>query len=252
MSLHGLTAHLATAALIGVTALSGWGTGAGAPGPAPGYQTVGSHDRDAGDRSSSAACGRVARCHIVAHADVDGDGRPDQIAWRQVSERSVQIRVHTSSGKLLTARVGVRLWWGGGAWAGAAHIDNRAGVELLVGSMQGAHTPMYTMLTFRNGRLAVERSPSRLSPLWQVDAADGDYMGWWRHALPDRHIAMTQKIAVRTGRGSRFRGHSVTYTWSGGSWHRWTAHTVTYASGRAASVIAGFHVAGLKSFPGLG
>jgi hypothetical protein len=251
MSLRSLTTTLATAALIGVTALSGGGSDARS-GLSHSHPTVGSQHRGNGHRTSSAACTRVSDCHVVAHVDVDGDGRPDQIGWRQISDRSVQIRVHTSTGKLLTARVDVRLWWGGGAWAGATRIDNRPGVELLIGSRQGAHTPMYTMLTFRNGGLAVERSPSALSALWQVDAADGDYMGWWRHALPDGQIAMTQKIAVRSGRGSQFRGHNVTYKWSGGRWHRSAADTVTYASGRAASVIAGFHVRGLKSFPGLG
>ncbi len=163
----------------------------------------------------------------------------------------MQIRVRTAPHQLLTSKVDVTLWWGGGAWGGAAHVDDSSGVELLVGSMQGAHTPMYTMLTYRSGRLVVEKSPSTLSTLWQVDAADGDYMGWWRHTSPSGHVTMTQKIAVRIGDGSRFRGHDVTYTWASGAWSRTTSSSQTYASGKQAAVIAGFHVSGLAEFPGL-
>jgi hypothetical protein len=125
------------------------------------------------------------------------------------------------------------------------------GVELLVGSMQGAHTPMYTMLTVRSGRLVVEKSPSPLSPLWQVDAASGDYMGWWRRVLPDGSVTMTQKIAVRIGTGNRFHGTNVTYTWSDGAWSRTANSRHFYATGKQASAISGFHVGSLDRFPGI-
>jgi hypothetical protein len=205
----------------------------------------------AGSGATSGVCAGVTHCRLVATTDVGGDGRADQVGWRQLSERSVQIRVYTATGRLMCKTVDVRFWWGGGAWAGAARVDGVVGSELLVGSMQGAHTPMYTMLTYRDGALAVEKSPSPLSPLWQVDAADGDYMGWWRHTLANGHVAMTQKIASRVGSGPRFRGHNVTYAWTKGSWVRTTSSAHSYATGRAASVIAGFHVTGLKAFPGV-
>lgn len=196
-------------------------------------------------------CARIADCHVVQLADVDGDGKKDQIGWRQLGKDAVQIRVETASGHLLTAHVDVRLWWGGGAWAGAAHVDQEPGDELLVGSQQGAHTPMYTMLTYRSERLVVERDPSSLGPLWLVDAGAGDDIGWWRHVLADGRIAMTQKVAVRVGESERFSGHDVTYAWTDHRWVRTTSRAVSYPSARAAAAIAGFHVRGLARFPGI-
>lgn len=234
MSMHDLVTTIAAGLLAGVTALTGT-----------------TSDADQHD-ASSGACTAVARCHIVAVVDVDGDAHADQVGWRQLSKQSVQIRVARATGPVLTRALDVRLWWGGGAWGGAARVDNRAGVELLVGSMQGAHTPMYTMLTYRPGGLVVEHSPSPLSRRWQVDAAYGDYLGWWRHTGTDGRTLMTQKIAVRTGVGDSFSGHNVTYVWSANRWVRASTRATTYPTAKAASVIAGFHVPGLKRFPGIG
>jgi hypothetical protein len=202
-------------------------------------------------QSRTPACVGVTSCHRVATADVDGDGRPDRIAWRQLSDDAVQIRVSTAAGALLTHRVGVHFWWGGGAWGGAAYVDDRPGVELLIGSMQGAHTPMYTMLTYRTGALVVEQSPSSLSRLWQVDAAYGDYLGWWRHRV-DGRIAMTQHIAYRDAGGTSFSGRDVTYVRTAHGWARATTKHTRYPTERAASAIGGFRVTGLAAFPGLG
>lgn len=239
MDSHHIVSSFATAAVVGVIALSGGGPGATSP-------TGGSA------AAASSVCAGVSNCHVVATTDVDGDGRSDHVGWRQMSERSVQIRVRTADGRLVSTRVDVRLWWGGGAWGGATRVDHRAGSELLVGSTQGAHTPMYTMLTYRAGRLAVEKSPSPLSPLWQVDAAYGDYLGWWRHILPDGRVGVTQRIAVRRGDTARFLGRDVTYAWSANRWVRTSVTPTAYPAVRLASEIGGFQVAGLAAFPGLG
>jgi hypothetical protein len=244
MNTHSLVRILSSASLVGGLTLTGLAT-------TTSLASTAGATGIAGDGATAAVCVGVTNCHAVDSADVDGDGRSDQVGWRQLNDSYVQIRVHTATGKLLVARVDVRLWFGGGAWAGAARVDDHAGAELLVGSMQGAHTPMYTMLTYRGGRLVDEESPSPLSPLWQIDSADGDYMGWWRHTTAGGAIAMTQKIAVRIGTGDRFRGHDVTYVWSKDAWVRTSSSRTTYATGEQASVIAGFHVPGLKAFPGI-
>ncbi len=196
-------------------------------------------------------CADVTDCHVVTSVDVNGDQRLDQVGWRQLSQDYVQIRVRLASGTLLVHRVDVHLWWGGGAWGGAARVDGVPGAELVVGSMQGAHTPMYTMLTYRAGSLIVEQSPSPLSTRWQIDAAWVDYMGWQRHVV-DEHAAMTQRIVVRVDGGESFRGHRVTYVWNAGHWVRTTKVAISFPTARAASAIAGFHVTGLKAFPGIG
>lgn len=237
MTVYGLIRLLSTAALVLTTAVGSASVPAALAGSA--------------SDSRSAVCAAVADCRVVASADVDGDGRRDRIGWHQVSDDVVQIRVRNADGALLTKRVGVHFWWGGGAWGGAARVDDRAGAELLVGSMQGAHTPMYTMLTYRAGALVVEASPSPLSSRWQVDAAYGDYLGWWRHRV-DGGVAMTQQIAYRDADGTGFTGRDVTYRRSATGWVRGSVTRVTYPTERAAAVIGGFHISGLEAFPGLG
>lgn len=239
MTMHELITSISAAVLVGVAALTGQ----------PSLADPALPSTPAVPRST--ACAGVLRCHVVAVVDVDGDDRADQVGWRQLDERSVQIRVARASGAMLTHTVDVHLWWGGGAWAGAARIDDRAGSELLVGSMQGAHTPMYTMLTYRAAGLVVERIPSALGRRWQVDAAYGDYLGWWRHIVGGR-VAMTERLAFRNVGGRSFSGHDVTYVWSTNRWVRTTTSAKTYPTAKAASVIAGFHVPGLQRFPGVG
>lgn len=62
---------------------------------------------------------------------------------------------------------------------------------------------------------------------------------------------MTQKIAVRVDGTATFKGHNVTYVWTKTHWARSAETATSYPSVRAASVIGGFHVAGLQAFPGL-
>lgn len=250
MSSHHLLSSFATAAVVGLTAWAGASTGP--PTTAPPTQSPAGQQTGTKGSAPQQACGGVSRCHVVATMDVSGDARADQIAWRQVSDRVVQIRVRTATGSLMTASVDVSLWLGGGAFGGAARVDDHAGAEILVGSNQGAHTPMYTMLTVRAGRLVVEKSPSPLDSLWQVDAAYGDYMGWWRHTTGGGQVTMTQKIAIRTPDTDRFTGHNVTYTWTTDHWARTRTTATSYPTVRLASIVGGFHVAGLEAFPGIG
>lgn len=226
-------------AIVGLLALSSAAVASGGP-------------ASAAASAPAAVCTGVSNCHLVARVDVSGDGRPDEIGWRQLSSASVQIRVLTSSDTLMTRVVDVHLWYGGGAWGGAARVDHAPGAEILVGSEQGAHTPMYTMLTLRDGALVVEPSPSPLGARWQVDAAYGDYMGWSRHTLADGRIAMTQQIAFRAKDGTSFNGHDETYVWGSSGWTRLSRSTTHYANQRAVAAIGGFHVPGLARFPGLG
>jgi hypothetical protein len=236
MTAQGLRRTLTTAGIVIMTALTGCGTTSALAG------------RDTPARSS--VCADVSNCRVVSSVDVDGDGRPDQVAWRQLSQDAVQIRVRTATGKLLVHRVDVHLWWGGGAWGGAARVDGPAGAELFIGSIQGAHTPMYTMLTYRAGALVVEASPGPLSQHWQIDAAWADYMGWWRHVV-NGHAAMTQRIVLRVDGGHSFAGHSVTYVWNVDHWVRTTRAPIHFPTAKAASAIGGFQVKGLDAFPGL-
>ncbi len=229
-----MTASRTLVALVSAVTLSGLGTGAAPPASA---------------RATGGLCGDTPHCRIVSRADVDGDGRPDRVAWVNKSRHTAVIRVATADGEQLRRRLDVHLWPRGHAWAGAAHVDGRRGVELLAGVTLGAHTPAYTMLTHRGGRLVVERSPASSDGRWYVDSAYSIALGWWRSIRGGR-ATMTSKYAGRTIHGN-FRGKDVTYTWRHDRWKKTHAAMRHYARDRQAYRIAGWHVRGLDRFPAL-
>jgi hypothetical protein len=201
------------------------------------------------DAAPTGVCAGHDRCKVVAHADVDGDGQPDSIGLQRLTGgETAVVRALTASGTALAHRIDVSEWFGGGRWGGAAHVDGEPGVELLVGSALGAHTPFYTMLTYREGRLVVERSP-RGDRTWYVDAAASVYVGWWRRAAAGR-VTMTFRSATRHIHGS-WSGADIRYRWHADSWQKVSRARAHYPGPRAASKIWGWHVAGLEREPGL-
>jgi hypothetical protein len=194
-------------------------------------------------------CHGYDRCHVVAKADVDGDRRADAIGYQRLAgDRTAVVRVLTASGDRLSRRVDVRGWFGGGRWGGATHIDGVHGVEILVGSTLGAHTPFYTMLTYRDGRLLVEQSP-RGERTWFVDAAASVYFGWWRK-VSDGRVTITSRSALLHAHGA-WSGSDIRYRWQADHWQKVSRTKHLYAGPRAASKIYGWHVNGLDREPGL-
>lgn len=221
------------------------GTQSAAPDPSTTESSAiapGSTDRWAG------VCAGIAHCRVVADRDVDGDGDRDKVAWVQRSQKRVVIRVRTADGATLRHRVDVSLWYRGGAWAGAAPIDGRRGAELLVGSTMGAHTPGYTVLTYRRGGLQVLDSPRRENH-WYIDGAYSVAAGWWRNTNGET-VRMTYKDALRTRRDT-FRGANTTYAWHAGRWVQRATVKTFYRTDDAAFKIIGWHVRGLAKFPGI-
>lgn len=200
-----------------------------------------------------AVCAGVTKCHRVTTIDVDGDSRADRVGWRQLSDKEVQIRVATADGELVRKQVDVELWFGGGAWGDAAWIDGRGGAELLIGSVMGAHTPQYTMLTYRKGRLVVERAPGGrlVQGRWTIDSALMIAQGWNRDVGERGRITITQREALRKPSGSGFKGHDTTYAWKGGHWTRVGRVARSYPGNKAARKIAGWYVGHLQRWPGL-
>jgi hypothetical protein len=194
-------------------------------------------------------CHGFDRCKVVAHADVDGDGHSDAIGLQRLpGDQKAVVRVLTAPGERLARRVDVSEWFGGGRWGGAPHLDGVPGVELVIGSALGAHTPFYTVLTYRDGGLAVERSP-RGDRTWYVDAAASVYVGWWRK-VSDGRVSMTFRAATRHVHGA-WSGSDIRYRWHGDGWQKVHRATVHYSGPRAASKIWGWHVNGLEREAGL-
>ena len=209
---------------------------------------------DADDTARAGVCAGVKNCHRVAVVDISGDRRADHVGWQQIDRNRVRIRVRVTAGPLVTRKVNVRQWWRGGEWGGAAWIDGRRGAEMLVGSTMGAHTPFYTMLTYRNRRLVVEKSPAvgaYGSNRWAIDASLMAYAGWDRNVGRNGRLTMTQRVARRNDKSNGFSGHNVRYVWRNGDWRRVKRTERTYKNERQARKIAGWHVGHLQRFPGI-
>lgn len=193
-------------------------------------------------------CAGIARCRVVTRTDVDGDGSADQVAWIRRSKHVMVARLVTADGQVATRRVDVSLWPNGGAWGGAAYVDGRAGKELLIGSQLGAHTPLYTMLTWRQGGLVVAKTPDGQSR-WMIDSALADVIGWWRHTV-DGQVRLTYRLALPDKEFRHYRGHDTTYRWDGG-WVKGRTVRTYYRHADRAYAVGGFHVRGLVTFPGV-
>lgn len=231
---RGLTAALAVATT--TTALTASAGVAGASG------AVGSTAARAG------VCEGIALCQVVAHKDVDGDTLRDHVGFVPRRDRGV-LRVATATGALLRKAVDTRFWApdGRGEWLGAARIDGRHGVELVVGTSRGAHAMLFTVVTYRDGRLVRESVPGP-GDEWLVDASIASFAGVWRRLVDDRAV-VNLKSAERVDATRQYRGLNRRFVWRHGAWQpAGTVHT-TYPGPRRAGEIAGWHVRGLPTFP---
>lgn len=129
-------------------------------------------------------CGGVSDCHVVGHADLDGDGTTDDIAvvghadqpeydqWS--SSNRPTLRVSTKAG-IVTYPVPVDGWAYRPLYGGAASVDGKPGKEVIVGHTAGEHSRYYTMLTMRNGKLVTLPAPNTT-----IRAGDWGVDGSWR------------------------------------------------------------------------
>ena len=195
---------------------------------------------------ATGVCNGVAKCHVVAEADVDGDGVRDQVGFVADSERHVVVHVKTATGDRVSRGLDV-IWFPRGEFYGAAPVDGRAGSELVVGSTMGAHTMWFTTLTMRAGRL-VRLDPPGREDEWMVDGAFSFFAGVERQ-VENGTVLVTLRQAGRNGLRQTFTGSDRTYAWAGDGWqHRSTTRT-RYSDDKAAGVVGGWHVPGLPRYP---
>jgi hypothetical protein len=194
-------------------------------------------------------CAGVRGCHVVGHADVNGDGSPDPIGIADRGQDGavaggVIVRVKTGRGTVASVFRTTHGWYGT-RWQGVANLDGRKGKEIVVGRVMGAHAQFYQVLTWRQGRLALLDAPGQRK-WWYIDGAVWISAGWLR--LPGDDLGtITKRVAVRTGDAteSPFTGKVTTYSWARGGWHQTGSKTFSPLAEERAYRWGGFHIPGL-------
>lgn len=194
-------------------------------------------------------CDGVARCRVVAHVDVNGDGTPDGVGIARrgangAERGAVIVRVRTRPGHIVSVRKKTESWYGD-PFQGTARVDGRPGKEIFVGHVLGAHTLFHRALTWRHGALVTLGAPGPGAD-WVVDGSYAQDYGWRKRATDARGV-ITRRVAVRVRDTDSFRGTLTTYRWTREGWAR-TAIEHRRLSERAAARWAGFAVRGLDRF----
>lgn len=195
-------------------------------------------------------CHQISHCTVVAFKDVDGDGRRDRVGYVARSTDRAVLRVSTAAGRLLRKSLDTSGWapGRGGEWLGAAALDGRRGVELVAGTSRGAHAMLFTVVTYRHGRLVRESVPGP-GHEWIVDSSLASFAGVWRRVV-DGRVVVTLKSAERVEDGVSYRGIDRRFVWRDGAWRHVATVRTTYPGPRRAGEIAGWHVRGLPTWPG--
>lgn len=200
--------------------------------------------------SASAAttvCTGVSGCKVVSTADVDGDGRRDQVgivSKRSSSNYRTTVRVRTAKKRLMTTSF-TSYWYHARPWHGAAKMDDRNGHELVIGQSAGAHSQSFKVLTYRNGKLTTLKDPFGDST-WFIDSSYSWNAGWFRTTSRGK-VYMTSKYSSRrtssTHDLSTYKFRAVN-----GTWKRVSSSHTTRASDKTVNSIGGWHVSGLKLY----
>jgi hypothetical protein len=204
-------------------------------------------------------CGRSTGCRQVATVDVDGDGRPDQVAVARLADsadgqQSWALRVLTARGRLGVIRHGPDTIYGE-PFFGAAEIDGVPGVELLLRMSSGPHSQWFQMYTWRGSRLTVERNPDIPDGYqrygWVVDSAFSEAVG----VTCDRSggpasITLTGLTPngqdVFTNPNARYSGDMKMWRWSDGRWVANGTRQISMSAGTPEfKAVAGWHCLGL-------
>lgn len=183
---------------------------------------------------------------VVARKDIDGDGRKDTVRFRRLRPDGIEVTVQTANGRTVHKRVPTPGFIQE-RWHGATRIDGRRGAEIVVLTDAGAHSLFFTVLTWRGGKLAVERAPGHGDSTWYTDGAVWISAGYKRLVRHNR-VSIVSRLVTRSLPHGAWKGRAVTYRWQHGRWHRRNARTIRPGT-RAAYEMGGWHVKGLPHWP---
>ena len=200
--------------------------------------------------AAAGPCTGIARCHVVAHVDVDGNGTRDAVGLARTgadgaAQGTVTLRVQLGS-RVVSATRPTEYWYGP-LWQGAANVDGRRGKELFFGRTQGAHAQLFASLTYRAGELVTLRAPGRgYQGLWIIDSSVRYVSGWVRRAA-DPGGVVRFRHAERNGSTEQgdFTGVVKTFRWTPDGWVRTAYRRDPHLSQDRAYDWGGFRIDGL-------
>ncbi|MEX5635279.1 hypothetical protein [Parafrankia sp. FMc2] len=188
-------------------------------------------------------------------ADVDGDGADDEIALGQVNTGQRLLRVLLADGSAVeypidtvTSTAVTR------PWHGAATVDGIPGAEIVLLTDLGAHTMWFTVLTYRDGRLAELDRPSAAAGQtggWVVDSADSGWLGYTcGRSGPASTLLVTSAQRIDGPSGTEgYDETSVLFGWAGSDWQEISRETRAYGDADPDTHrLAGWNCEGLPRF----
>jgi hypothetical protein len=114
-------------------------------------------------------------------------------------------------------------------WYGATHLDPVSGKELLVGSTSGAHTQVFTVLTYRQGALRKLHAPGGKHSYWSVNSSYGTGSEGW---LCTSGGVESRAVYPTNRHHTRFRVVRDKYAYGSGHWTRTDHVAATVAASR--------------------
>lgn len=188
---------------------------------------------------ASSSAPAASRWRLVdISSDIDGDRSTDRVAMRRLSPRACQVRVTVGKD-----RASVRtLRHDPGRpceYHGSGQLDPVKGAEISLVTGRGAHTPWHTVLTWRQGGLAVERAPHRLR--WTIDGAAMVSEGYTRVRTPRGKVRLIHHSFLNNGK--RWSGPREVLAYRDGRWVTLKRARVTVRP-KVATQRGGWHVPG--------
>lgn len=222
--------------------------------------------------AATGVCTGVSSCLVMGKADIDGDGRADQIGIvnkrvdgvRYAGTRgSATVRVRTATGKTLTTSTTGITWYSSNAYFDEAPIDGRGGSEIIIGTKRGAllgdadygdrwgrmNWSEFRVITYRDGKLTTLQSPAADSTSgryrWRVYAS-GPSVGFSRVLSSGRTFVVRSRSDISYVTGDLFITR-VTYRWTGTGWSKYRT-TKAPTTDAGAHAIAWWRMSGIRRY----
>lgn len=188
----------------------------------------------------------------TTQADLDGDGRPDQITISVTRKTDdvwyYAIAVKTARGQRATARLSM-----GSAdelapkdvWQGAGPVDGAPGSEIRIVESDGGEAWSWQIYSWRNGKLLLQKDPSTGSVNWNDPEP---WFGYARGYTVGTVGAVRQLVVhdLKRSRSGRFSGTHATFRWTKSGWKRVGQKPTGSLTSAQANALSGWH--GVKAF----